>query len=54
MKDFHSLEPRYALQNSLYFTDQVVPGIANAINYKLAEQVKDVPHFSLITFGVLV
>jgi len=32
-----------------YFTDQVVPGIANAINLKLAELVKDVPHFSLTT-----
>jgi len=44
-----TLEPRYILPSRRYFTDKVVPGIANAINSKLAELLKDVPHFSLTT-----
>ena len=44
-----TLEPRYTLPSRRYFTDKVVPEIANAINSKLPELVKDVPHFSLTT-----
>ena len=37
-----TLEPRYNLPSCRYFTEDIVPGIANNINSKLAEVLKDV------------
>ena len=44
-----TLEPRYTLPSRRYFTEDVVPGIASAINSKLAVVLKDVTYFSLTT-----
>jgi len=44
-----TLEPRYTLPSRHYFTEQVVPDIANSINSKLAEILKDILYFSLTT-----
>ena len=39
-----TLEPRYNLPSHRYFTEDVVPGIVNDINSKLAEVLKDVTY----------
>ena len=44
-----TLEPRYTLPSHHYFTEDVVPGIASAINSKLVVVLKDVTCFSLTT-----
>ena len=44
-----TLEPRYTLPSRRYFTEDVVPGIANNINSKIAEVLKDVTYLSLTT-----
>ena len=44
-----TLEPRYNLPSRRYFTEDVVPSIANYINSKLAEVLKDVTYLSLTT-----
>ena len=44
-----TLEPRYTLPSRRYFTEDVVPGIASAINSKLAVVLKVVTYFSLTT-----
>ena len=44
-----TLEPRYNLPSCRYFIEDVVPGIANNINSKLAEVLKDVTYLSLTT-----
>ena len=44
-----TLEPRYTLPSRRYFTQDVVPGIANDINSKLAEVLKGVTYLSLTT-----
>ena len=44
-----TLEPRYILPNCRYFTEDVVPRIANNISSKLAEVLKDFTYLSLTT-----
>ena len=44
-----TLEPRYTLPSFRYFTEDLVPGIADNINSKLAEVLKDVTYLSLTT-----
>ena len=48
-----TLEPRYTLPSRRYFTEDVVPGIANHISLELAEVLKDVTYLSLMMFGAL-